>query len=286
MGLCCSQQDPLESDQMGICASTPVDEQDEMTASQGSPPEAAPKRHQIIHVIDSDQEAQFEKRLSAACPPQGTMIRAAVQLMKRLHSARGTIELRNSQGQPAPEPLTSPSNTEAAAKFARTLSREADILAGMELLDQRLSNHDMAAEHMVDDGNCQFRALAHQMYGSQNLHWEVRMFVMDHIREHADEYQLYCDEDINSYAARMSMDKTWGDEVTLKAAVDAFGVTAHIVTSNDENWHLVYTPEENHSQRKPDPIGETARKKLFLAYISPVHYNSIVARAPAPAPAP
>ena len=66
-----------------------------------------------------------------------------------------------------------------------------------------------------------------------------------------------------------------GDELTLKAAVNAYKVTLHAVTSNHENWHLKYDPDFEHT--KLDPYMSTNnRKKLFLAYISPVHYNSIL----------
>ena len=46
---------------------------------------------------------------------------------------------------------------------------------------------------------------------------------------------------------------------------DAFSVVVHVVTSTDENWHLVYVPEGT-----TPPV-----KLLFLTYVSPVHYNAI-----------
>eukprot|EP00656_Telonema_subtile_P050857 TRINITY_DN6699_c0_g1_i5.p2 TRINITY_DN6699_c0_g1~~TRINITY_DN6699_c0_g1_i5.p2 ORF type:complete len:136 (+),score=31.60 TRINITY_DN6699_c0_g1_i5:649-1056(+) len=133
----------------------------------------------------------------------------------------------------------------------------------------------MVAEHMKDDGNCQFRALAHQLHGDQELHARVRGFVIEHIQRHAEMFQLYCDEELDAYIRRMSKDRTWGDELTMKAAVDAYRATVHVISSNEENWHLVYTPEEM-GEQQPNHVGERTRTKLFVAYISPVHYNSIV----------
>lgn len=217
----------------------------------------------------------MEASLADACPASLTMARAAVQMSRRLHQARENIKSREISGIPTPEGL--PSHTRAAAEFSRSKTREDDILAGMKLLEQRLKSHNMQAEQMIDDGNCQFRALSHQLYGTQEKYAEVRQFVTEHIREHADSYALFCDEDIGSYLERMSADRTWGDELTLKAAVDAYNITLHGVTSNLENWHLKYEPDLG-EEPKPDPVTpqHRLRSKLFVAYIAPVHYNSIL----------
>ena len=81
----------------------------------------------------------------------------------------------------------------------------------------------------------------------------------------------------------MAMSRTWGDELTLRACADSFQVPIHVVQSTVDNWYLVYEPSDefatpglaNESEK------ETKKKKrLFVSYISPVHYNAIV---PSPA---
>ena len=44
---------------------------------------------------------------------------------------------------------------------------------------------------MADDGNCQFRALAHELYGDQERHALVRERVVTHLRENADSYSFF-----------------------------------------------------------------------------------------------
>ena len=56
-----------------------------------------------------------------------------------------------------------------------------------------------------------------------------------------------------------------GDELTLKAAVNAYKVTLHAVTSNHENWHLKYDPDFEHTKLDPY-MSPNNRKKLFLAF--------------------
>ena len=42
----------------------------------------------------------------------------------------------------------------------------------------------------------------------------------------------------------MSMSRTWGDELTLRACSDSFQVPIHVVQSTVDNWYLVYEPSE------------------------------------------
>ena len=80
-----------------------------------------------------------------------------------------------------------------------------------------------------------------------------------------DEFAIYFEEgEFALYLARMEQNRTWGDELTLRAAADRFRCTVHVITSTVENWHLRYVPE-----------GAASAKLLFLTYIAPVHYNSI-----------
>jgi hypothetical protein len=62
----------------------------------------------------------------------------------------------------------------------------------------------------------------------------------------------------------MSLSGTWGDELTLRAACDSYGVVIRCVTSEAENWYISYEPLEKRLDRE-----------LFLAYISPIHYNAL-----------
>jgi hypothetical protein len=59
---------------------------------------------------------------------------------------------------------------------------------------------------------------------------------------------------------------TWGDELSLRAVCDAYGVVVHVVTSDKEYWHVDYRPF----------VPRAPFRHIFLAYIAPVHYISVV----------
>ena len=68
----------------------------------------------------------------------------------------------------------------------------------------------------------------------------------------------------------MSRLTTWGDELTLRAAAEELCMTVHVLTSETENYYLKYEPVDDATAPSPKKM-----KHVFLAYISPVHYNSI-----------
>eukprot|EP00038_Savillea_parva_P011621 m.198854 g.198854 ORF g.198854 m.198854 type:complete len:264 (+) comp20570_c0_seq1:98-889(+) len=146
-------------------------------------------------------------------------------------------------------------------------SRENKFLDGLKLLNQRLTTHMLWSEESLDDGNCQFRSVAAQLFGDQERHAEVRAAACNHIASNYDFYSLFDDGGGNfkDSLARMRRDGTWGNELTLRAITDCYGVAVHVVTSNADNWYLTYRPEVPRS-----------KKRVFISYIAPIHYNSII----------
>lgn len=181
----------------------------------------------------------------------------------------------------------------AAARFARERSsKHADSLleksmriarasverhgeadhGSVELLKQRLEFANLAGENIDPDGNCQFRALSYQLFGSQDHHAHVRRRCCDEMQRAHGSYSVFFDAcEFETFVKHMRCGRTWGDELTLRAAADTFCCTVHVITSTPENWHLRYEPQ-----------GQSV-KALFLTYISPVHYNAVCReRAAAP----
>merc|ERR1712232_26351 len=96
---------------------------------------------------------------------------------------------------------------------------------------------------MEDDGNCQFRAISKELYGTQRYHSGVRAQIIQYLRNHESEYKVFFeDAEWHNYLDTMKKEKTWGDELTLRVAAECFGVYIHLVTSTEENWLLHYSP--------------------------------------------
>lgn len=67
----------------------------------------------------------------------------------------------------------------------------------------------------------------------------------------------------SEYVKNMSNNSVWGDEVTLKAAADVYGVKIVVITSIKENPLFVVLPK---SQKQPDKV-------IYLSYFNSVHLN-------------
>merc|ERR1712039_508043 len=103
---------------------------------------------------------------------------------------------------------------------------------------------------MKGDGNCQFRAIAFNLFRSQAHHAAVRKAAVEHMRQNSDFFGILFEtgEEFEKYLAGMAKDRTWGDELTLRAIVEAYGCVVHLVTSESANWYLVYHPDAKTTQ--------------------------------------
>ncbi|MEW5311881.1 MAG: hypothetical protein WDW38_003562 [Sanguina aurantia] len=114
------------------------------------------------------------------------------------------------------------------------------------------------------DGNCQFRSVSNELFGTQIYHQQVRQKAVKHIRANEAEYGCFLGEDFHEYLTEMSLSGTWGDELTLRAVCDSYGMVIRVVTSDEHHWYLTYEPTEQKVERE-----------IFITYIAPIHYNSV-----------
>ncbi|GFR45230.1 hypothetical protein Agub_g6628, partial [Astrephomene gubernaculifera] len=131
-------------------------------------------------------------------------------------------------------------------------------------LRERLERLQLEMLIVAGDGNCQFRSISNELYGSQAHHAIIRRHAVEHIAARREVFECFLGEDFDDYVQQMGRSGTWGDELTLRAVCDSYGIIVHVVTSDEGNWYLTYMPE----CRKLD-------REIFLTYIAPIHYNSI-----------
>lgn len=152
-------------------------------------------------------------------------------------------------------------------------------------LDSRLGTLGLATKVMDGDGNCQFRSMAYNLFGEQKHHAAPRAAAVAHMKKHRDFFGVFFEtaKEFDRYLKDMARNRTWGDELTLRAAVEAYGCEAHVITSEPANWYLVYQPESDAPALDPQVAvcpkkvpAPRKGKQIFLSYVSPVHYNAIM----------
>ena len=135
-------------------------------------------------------------------------------------------------------------------------------------LRKRLERLKLTLNSMKGDGNCQFRAISYSLFGSQDLHEMVRERSTSYLAEYREDYEDFLDtpDAFEAYLYNMKKDATWGDEITLCCAANAFQCMINVITSESSNWYLQYLPKSNATK---------CNKEIFLGYTFPLHYDAV-----------
>ena len=142
-----------------------------------------------------------------------------------------------------------------------------DARADHARLHERLRLYGLREKTISGDGNCQFRALADQLWRDPARHAEVRARVMQQLRGDGESYEVFVTESWEGYLARMGTLGTWGDHLTLQAAADAYNVKLCLLTSYRDSFVVDVSPR--------DGGGRDGGRVLWLSFFAEVHYNSL-----------
>ncbi|KAJ3859503.1 cysteine proteinase [Lentinula novae-zelandiae] len=94
-----------------------------------------------------------------------------------------------------------------------------DPLQNTVQLNNQLRSLGLYAAPTIGDGNCLFRALSDQHYGSPSRHVEVRREICDFIEAHPERYEGFVDKGsgLSAYVAGMRQNATYGGHMELSA---------------------------------------------------------------------
>lgn len=146
--------------------------------------------------------------------------------------------------------------------------QESSVAEARSRLQSVMDKYNVKSSPIQADGNCQFRALAQQLYGDESQHHVIRAAVIKQLEATPERYADFVHEAYADYLKRMGRDGEWGDNVTLQAASDALASDVHILTDQPGAEHL-----QVHSNGKVD--GST-HKSLWLSFLAEVHYEAIL----------
>ena len=147
----------------------------------------------------------------------------------------------------------------------RVLRESARQSPERQLLRRRLDGLGLRENEVDGDGNCQFRAIADQLYGSSDRYAEVRANIVEHLRSNSSRYSAFVPDSYDTYIENMGRDGNWGDHLTLQAASNVYGLEIRVYTSYDEDWERVIRPADDGN------IG----RAIQLSFYAEVHYNSV-----------
>lgn len=150
-----------------------------------------------------------------------------------------------------------------------------DATLDHERLLERLATYGLAELQVEGDGNCQFRALADQLFRNPDYHKHVRKAVVKQLKQFQKFYESYVPMDYKTYLKNIKRSGEWGDHLTLQAAADRYGAKICLLTSFRDTILIEIVPKDNNPSRE-----------LWLSFWSEVHYNSLYAADDLPARTP
>lgn len=114
------------------------------------------------------------------------------------------------------------------------------------------------------DGNCLFRAVAHQIFNEEERHGETRKACVDYLRNNKIIYRDFVQEKkIDEYLDRMRKLGEWGDHLELHALSVLYGIQIDVFTTEPAPT-VIYAAEGQ------------PRRTVRLFYNSMSHYDSVV----------
>lgn len=181
----------------------------------------------------------------------------------------------------------------------RTTRRSGKALADpatntLQLNDQ-LRELGLYAASTIGDGNCLFRALSDQMYGTDHYHAQLRRDVCDWIETHKQRYEPFVEDDrgLDTHLNCMRQNATYGGHMELSAFAHLSRKNVKVVQPGlvyviewDAGWDsqppspstsAPPNPELRRSKRDKQPVvpSPTAADTVYVAYHDWEHFSSI-----------
>ena len=138
-------------------------------------------------------------------------------------------------------------------------------------LSDKLKHISLMPYDVGGSGDCFFRSVSHQLYGTADLHFQIRLSGIAHLNNHPELYvESIVDDTWENYVKQMSNSGTWCDNVIIQAVANSHNCVIHITESdfNKPDGTIIYPASTTYHEKKQTVI--------FIGYINGFHYVSTV----------
>ena len=147
-----------------------------------------------------------------------------------------------------------------------SLSKEQEIK-----FKELMKENNFEIKEVSGDGNCLFRAISDQVYGSDEYHEKIREMCMNYLTVQKKFFQFFIEGDFDEYIKEKSKSGVWGDDIELEALSEIYnrpieiysGTAVPIKCFHEDNKKFLY---------KEGIISVPIR----LSYHGKKHYNSVI----------
>lgn len=141
-------------------------------------------------------------------------------------------------------------------------------------LQDYLASLNLKKIPVIGDGNCLFRALAHQLNNSQTYQ-DIRLGVCFFMLVNAEYFSKFVsNETFEEYLTNMLKDGAWGDNLCIQAFSDIYGVIICIIEIiNNEISEIIIEPRV----RPMESISHSNyyQNRIIYLLFDGLHYDSL-----------
>ena len=144
-------------------------------------------------------------------------------------------------------------------------------ISNMSLLITRLARIGRKPVNIVGDGNCFFRSVSHQLYGTEDRHLQIRALAIQHLINNPEHFVEYnTDQSWLQYLQNMSTVGTWADHIIIQAVANTNNLRINI-TETAPNFSESTTVSSIYAE------SEAQRRNLrdiYIGHLDELHYLS------------
>ena len=146
------------------------------------------------------------------------------------------------------------------------------VSPSMTVLTYRLSQLGLRPVDVGGAGDCFFRAVSHQLFGTADNHLQIRAVGIEHLRDHPEHFiESIVEHSWLYYLNNMGRQGTWCDNVIIQAVANAFNCTIIHITESAENFSETTVIHPVGSQGM-----EGRPRTIYLGHLDEIHYVSTV----------
>lgn len=149
-----------------------------------------------------------------------------------------------------------------------------EMLKAEKIFEDKLYERGMHIFKVAGDGNCLFRAVSHQLFGTDESHAELRALCVSHMQAYAKRFKLFC-EDFDRHVESMSMLGTWGTEMEIRA-LEEINDMLICIYSSESSFGKLQPLNTNFDDFSLYDASITTAPPILLSYHGHNHYNSIL----------
>ena len=138
-----------------------------------------------------------------------------------------------------------------------------------------LLQSNLRIREVKGDGNCLFRAVSDQVYGTDQYYELIREKCMDYLVIMRKFFEPYIGEDFDDYIKEKRKDKTWGDDIEIEALSEIYNRPIEIYKGSNKPLKSFHE-NKYFSQYDTNTNINFSLHPIRLSYHNKNHYNSII----------